>query len=710
MTTWNSAGRPSGRLGHRRRPARRGLLFAACLCLMLPLMPPGRAEAENPGEYRIEAGDVLELSVIGLPDLRQRLTVDIDGGIQVPLVGEVPAAGLQLSELREKVRDALSTKYYRQRLPDGREAQLVLSHDEVSLQVAEYRPVYVVGDVSKPGEQPFRPGMTLLQAVALGGGYDIQHFRIANSLVEAVDLRAEHEVTWTEVARMLLQIQRLEAELAGAPAFNPRLEEVPIPAETVRDLATTETRLFDARKAEFQNQEASLQRLLEQTDTKLRTLVEQQRREDEGARADAEEAERLRELTQRGVAPTSRAVETRRSGLLSSSRALQTRVEVEQTRKEREQFSRQIEQLREERRIEILRQLQETNQRLATARSRLAAVDEKMVYTGVLRSQLIHGGRGRPELFVVRRTAEGRTRLPAREDTQLAPGDVVEVALVLDRGGLAAAGEMPTAGAPTGPATPSIAVAPPAPPSKAAGMAETAPRPSESLAERIAPPKPPAEHTATPADGTMVSEASQTEVPPRVDTLPSAQTKAEASPPVETPPLVETGALQSASTSPSSGTLEGAAPPPETAMPAAALTTPPAASAEAGAASALSGGQAPVAPGAVPATGQAGVVPRPTASSEASLMLQQVIAQGDALLSTGDVISARLFYELAASRGSAAAAAMVGKTYDPLYLSQANIRGAQADPAKAADWYRKAIEAGASDAAILLQSINERLR
>ena len=68
--------------------------------------------------------------------------------------------------------------------------------------------------------------------------------------------------------------------------------------------------------------------------------------------------------------------------------------------------------------------------------------------------------------------------------------------------------------------------------------------------------------------------------------------------------------------------------------------------------------------------------------------------RGDALRDTGDVVSARLFYERAAEDGSAVAARAVGETYDPLVLEDEHVRGVPGDSHKAIDWYRKAILGG----------------
>src|SRR5258708_730016 len=57
------------------------------------------------GEYRLALGDVVEISVIGAPDLRHRATVDPDGRVSLPLLGRMNAAGLTLSELKSSIRE-----------------------------------------------------------------------------------------------------------------------------------------------------------------------------------------------------------------------------------------------------------------------------------------------------------------------------------------------------------------------------------------------------------------------------------------------------------------------------------------------------------------------------------------------------------------------------------------------------------------------------
>ena len=76
-------------------------------------------------------------------------------------------------------------------MPDGREDAIIIEPNDVIATVVEYRPIYVNGDVSKPGEHPYRPQMTVRQAVALSGGFDVLHATINNPYLEVADLRSE---------------------------------------------------------------------------------------------------------------------------------------------------------------------------------------------------------------------------------------------------------------------------------------------------------------------------------------------------------------------------------------------------------------------------------------------------------------------------------------------------------------------------------------
>ena len=89
---------------------------------------------------------------------------------------------------------------------------VVIDPEEITVDIAEYRPVYVSGDVSKPGELAFRLGMTVRQAVALAGGYDLLRFRAdRDPIMQVADLRSEYETLWTEFGRAQVRIWRVRS-------------------------------------------------------------------------------------------------------------------------------------------------------------------------------------------------------------------------------------------------------------------------------------------------------------------------------------------------------------------------------------------------------------------------------------------------------------------------------------------------------------------
>jgi hypothetical protein len=106
-----------------------------------------------------------------------------------------------------------------------------------------------------------------------------------------------------------------------------------------------------------------------------------------------------------------------------------------------------------------------------------------------------------------------------------------------------------------------------------------------------------------------------------------------------------------------------------------------------------------------PATAAAPPTASPSLSTEE---IAGLLARGDALLRTGDVASARLFYERAARSGDGQAALRMGATFDPASLNQDVLRGVRGDPAEARLWYQRARDLGEAEAERRLKSLEIR--
>jgi len=380
--------------------------------------------------YRLDVGDVIEISVAAVPELQRRVPVQLDGSISFPTLGTIAVAGLSPLEMQAKIQATLATKVIRRRMPDGHEDAITVEPSDVTATVIEYRPIYVNGDVSKPGEHPYRPLMTVHQAVALSGGYDVGHATINNPFLQVADLKTEYESLWMESAKEQMHVGRLKAELEGKDNIDQTVPaDAPIPRSMVLEIVRLENEELKTRLADYQREKEFLQRGIKQADLQIGVLTEQASKEEEGVRADADELKRATDLYSKGTLTSQRVTDARRAVLLSSTRKLQTTATLMQVRKQQDDFSRQLEKLDDQRRIALLQELQDASVKLGEIRSKLQGVREKLQYAASVRSQLVGGSGNRPQISVLRKGEKGWESSLANEELELLPGDVVEVAL-----------------------------------------------------------------------------------------------------------------------------------------------------------------------------------------------------------------------------------------------------------------------------------------
>jgi len=110
-------------------------------------------------DYRVGAGDVLSITVFGHPDLSQSPAIQPSGTIVMPLLREVPVAGLTVAEIQRKLRNLLERDY--------------LVDPQVHVEVKEYQSQYVIilGEVNSPGRKPLRGETRLIDALVDAGGF-----------------------------------------------------------------------------------------------------------------------------------------------------------------------------------------------------------------------------------------------------------------------------------------------------------------------------------------------------------------------------------------------------------------------------------------------------------------------------------------------------------------------------------------------------------
>ena len=130
-----------------------------------------------PGAYHLGPGDQVRIITLSEDRLTGEFRVNDSGALALPLLGTVPAAGLTTAELEQTLTESLV------------KAQLILD-PSVSVEVLSYRPIFVLGEVNKPGQYPYQPGMTVVTAVAVAGGFTYRAVEDRASIVRSIDAKA----------------------------------------------------------------------------------------------------------------------------------------------------------------------------------------------------------------------------------------------------------------------------------------------------------------------------------------------------------------------------------------------------------------------------------------------------------------------------------------------------------------------------------------
>jgi len=116
------------------------------------------AESEQTrATYQLGAGDKLSITVFNQDDLSGEYTINGAGRFVMPFIDRIPAAGLTIPELSDLIVSKLKPDY--------------LLNPRVSIEVLNFRPYYIIGEIASSGSYPFVEGITYLNAVAIAGGF-----------------------------------------------------------------------------------------------------------------------------------------------------------------------------------------------------------------------------------------------------------------------------------------------------------------------------------------------------------------------------------------------------------------------------------------------------------------------------------------------------------------------------------------------------------
>lgn len=346
------------------------------------------------------------------------LVVDPGGVVTVPVIGAVTIGNRSTQALSQDIAARFQAEMG------------LIDPLSATLEVIAYPPIYVVGAVAQPGQYAFQTGMTVLQALALGGG----QLRTQNTTSIASDrilLLAELRSHENEIARSSLRVARLRAELAET-------SNIEVPQGADDETLAQEQAVLAAGRVARDRQIASLtdlQALYQQEIEVLETRIS----DIEASIASTEsELAGVEKLVASGNATVSRRSELER--LLASLRSdrLEQTTAIMRAKQFMTEAERNADGIEDTRRSELTQQL--LNEQAVLEQLQLDAKTNRAMLESLDRQLLAGGGTSEEQMlsFTIIRTVDGHVvELPAGEAERLLPSDVVKVSTVTSQTALA---------------------------------------------------------------------------------------------------------------------------------------------------------------------------------------------------------------------------------------------------------------------------------
>jgi exopolysaccharide production protein ExoF len=375
-------------------------------------------------EYRLGISDRLKIKVQEWPDLGGEYTVTADGSVSLPFNPQNNAAGLHVKELARKISDRL------QQRAGGAERPFA------AIEIIQFRPFSIIGDVQRPGEYPYRPGLTVLQAIGVAGGY----YRPTDPGL----LRLERDIAIArgDIRTLSLKQSRLVARAARLTAALAAQEDISFPSELVNQkdnpvvsaIVESERAALALENDTARSEAAALEDIKSLYQREVETLRGQVGALKQQHETVQQQLRDIRSLSAKGLAlaPTLLTLERTLAQIVSEQMTSETAiVRAQESITLAEQRVR--EQALERSRIRT-RDLQQTKDEIVEGRSRIATAGDllneaQFSAPAEVRERLMEKGQ-RPSFTLVRKEGDILREITADETTLIEPNDVIKVPLI----------------------------------------------------------------------------------------------------------------------------------------------------------------------------------------------------------------------------------------------------------------------------------------
>ena len=371
--------------------------------------------ALNPSDYRLAPGDRLVIMVYDQPQLSGQFIIDGGGGILLPLAGGVSLSGLTLAEAQQLIRD---------RFADG-----VLVQPAVSVRITDYRPIYVTGNVRKPGSYRFMIGQSVKAAIAAAGGEGEPIEQSFNGAVSDY-ITAEQRVRQLEAEHsvLLMRKARLEAQRDGSENFiMPML--VGLSSRNVDfDLAySTESDTFSRLAETYRSQVQALQNQRPRVQAEIDAVTNQIVKQKEHLAIVDDHLVDLQHLFAKGLLRKDVLLNEQIQKALVEGQLSNLQAQVARLRQNMGELDIKLGDVKANYLRQTLAELQDTSQRLREVDTSIGPARRLLQ----VKAQGAGGNVDDPEYSIrISRVRDGgMITVDATDETMLSPGDVVEVKL-----------------------------------------------------------------------------------------------------------------------------------------------------------------------------------------------------------------------------------------------------------------------------------------
>jgi polysaccharide export outer membrane protein/exopolysaccharide production protein ExoF len=367
-------------------------------------------------EWRASKDEVYEWST-----LKEDYIVGPSGTVSIPLAGDIRASGLTTRELGSAIGAKLKERLGMIEAPD------------TAVEIVQYRPFYIVGQVDKPGEYPYRPGITVLQAISVAGGMqrinDMGLFRLNR---DSIGSRGDLAITIAQTRNMLARKARLQAELNSATDITFPKELTDHASESsVKMLLEQERTIFETRRRALETQISALEHLKSYLNKEVESLTAQVQTETTQMDLVNKELSSISSLVERGLSSAPRQLLLQRTIAQIEGERLRLQTSVVKAQQDISKTDIEIVDARNKYNNEVTVELRATQAALEELKDK-ADTTAKLIYESeVTAPQFIHdrmnSQKMQPILKIVRETNGTSSELYVGETTEVLPGDTIKV-------------------------------------------------------------------------------------------------------------------------------------------------------------------------------------------------------------------------------------------------------------------------------------------